>query len=176
MHTLIVGTTCSGKSFLAKKLAAEFKRDGRTVAVLDPIANKWAADFQTHDPAVFLDYCRTHTGLIIFVDESGDVFEKYDSELNWLATRGRHLGHYCFFIGQRYTQIPKTVRANCSNLYLFASHPDDAAELAKDFNEPDLAMAATLPQGHFFFKRMFQVMLRGCINFARGVVDIAKRR
>ena len=174
MHTLILGDCTSGKSYIGKKLAAEFMRTGRKVFVLNPIGDKWPADFQTWDPAEFLDYCRSpqHQDGAIFIDEAGDAFA--EGKLTWLATRGRHFGHACFFIGQRYTLVPKTVRALCSTLYLFASHPDDCIELAGDFNDEGLRDAYKQQRGHFLFKKKFHPLRRGVINFAAGTVDIGK--
>jgi len=172
MHTLILGITASGKSFLARLLCRQFRKHSRTLAVLNPIGDRWPADWQTDDPELFLAYCRNHPQLTIFVDESGDVFEHYRSHLNWLATRGRHWGHACFFIAQRAAQIPKTVRDNCTTLYLFASSRSDADVHAEEWNRPELRAAPELPRGHFFRTGRFEAVEYGIIHFRTASVRL----
>lgn len=176
MHSLLFGQTLSGKTFLGKKLATELHRK-RGVGVLTPNAHeKWPATFQTDDPDIFLRYLKLNPSHAAFVDECGIAFKKDDDDLNWLATTGRHLGHAGFFLSTRYIDVPKTVRANCTTIYLFFSHPDDAYQLSRDFACPELEAAAQLPKGHFLLKRSFEPIRRGVINFARGTVEIEKRR
>jgi len=175
-HTLILGIPESGKSTLGKKLAADYRHLGRQVAVLDSTGAKWPADFQTDSPELFLNYCRVHISLRVFVDESGDAFEHQRSDLNWLGNRGRHLGHACFFIGQGYPQVPLAVRRCCTCVYLFNCNPDDAKALAKYFNAPELESAPQLKKGEFLLKRSFEPVRLGKINFTKGTVEIAKRR
>lgn len=172
-HVLILGVTLSGKTYLAKKLAREFQRRKKTVAVLDPLKNKWAADFQTDDRDEFLIYCKTRPGLMVFVDESGDAFEHQKDELTWLAYRGRHFGHSCFFIAQRATQIPKIVRDQCSTLYLFASSVSDSDTHAEEWLCDQLIDAPRLRQGEFFLKARFAEPQRGRINFGTGKITLS---
>jgi len=179
MHTLILGITRSGKSSLAKELAGEFKRMGRRVAVLDPIGSNWRADYRTDDPDDFYIYAVFHDSHTLFIDEGGDFFANHAPKLIWLATKGRHPGHVTFYIANRYTLIPKTVRTNCENLYLFASHPDDIDELAKDFRCPELPeLAGTLRKLEFLKVEQFEKPRRGRIIFKKGraTVEIEKRR
>jgi hypothetical protein len=171
-HTLILGTTMSGKTYLAKRFAAGFRGRGRRVAVLDPIGTTWPATFATHDPARAMAYCRQFTGLIVFVDESGDVLARPEHGLGWLATRGRHFGHSCWFIAQRIVQVPKTMRDQCATLYLFASSASDAQQHADEWNAPQLLAAPELAAGEFFRMGRFGPRCRGKIDFSTGAVKL----
>jgi hypothetical protein len=175
MHTLFFGQTLCGKTYLAKKIVAGMRR---RAAVLTPnVYEDWPVVFQTHSIEVFLNFLRMNESIAAFVDECGVIFDQDGADdLHWLATTGRHLGHVGFFLATRYPHVPKTVRANCTTLYLFNSHPDDAYQLSRDFNCPELEAASELPQGHFLLKRSFEPIRRGVINFARGTVEIEKRR
>ena len=117
-----------------------------------------------------------HKNLRIYVDEGGDFFATHADKLIWLATKGRHFGHVSTFIAVRYSLIPKTVRAMCTTLYLFASHPDDVDELSKDYRCPELReLAANLKKGEFVKVKQFETPEPWRINFARGTVERVKR-
>jgi len=152
-HTLIAGMTTSGKSALGKMLAPRWRARGYGIAVLDPMkAPEWRADFISTDPDAFLLYCKSHTGLAIFVDEGAAALSKA-ADYNWLTSRARHWGHETTIISQRPQDITTTVRGNCESLFLFNIDPRATELLAYEWNVPDLKNASTYPRLQFHFAR-----------------------
>lgn len=161
-HSLIFGMTESGKTTLAKQLAAQFKAQGVGVLVLDPINDPgWQCDFRTADNEQFLQYFWNSRRCAVFIDESGEAVGKYDSLMIKTATRGRHWGHSLFYISQRGAQIAKTVRDQCRHLFLFTVSVADSKILANEFNQPELLEANKLLQGHYFHASRFGQLERG---------------
>ncbi|MFA6287755.1 MAG: hypothetical protein WC661_10270 [Opitutaceae bacterium] len=78
--------------------------------------------------------------------------EKFDDRIADLFTSGRHLGHRCFFIAQRFSQVQPTIREQCSYLWLFKTGPKAAAYLAEEFADLTLMKSANLPDRCFLFK------------------------
>ena len=153
-HSLIVGMTESGKTTLVTGLSREYQQQGIKVIVLDPLSDpRWQADFVTHDRFQFLQIVKhpDTRSCAVFVDESGEMIGQYNDEMFWLATRGRHYGHNCHFITQRATQLAKTVRDQCSYLFLFNCSRDDSKALANEFNRVELGEAFTLEKGEYFY-------------------------
>ncbi len=148
-----MGRTLSGKTTLAAQQAAKLKAElGRPLIVLDPnLDPRWQADFITHDAEKFLQVVKQSERCIVVVDESGESIGRYASPLEWLATRGRHWGHMCFFIGQRATQISKNVRTQCANVFIFRQAQSDAQVLAAEYADSSglILQAAELQQGEF---------------------------
>ena len=157
MHSLIVGMTESGKSTLAKLLCKQLKAQGKTVAVLDPIYDPdWKVDFRCSTPEELSEYLENHRTAYVFVDECGQVFnDGNDTTYQWFATRSRHWGHSVIFLAQRGIQVPKTMRDQCSRLYLFTSSVDDGKLAAIEWNKPLLATCNTLPAFDFFMASKF---------------------
>jgi len=155
-HVLILGMTESGKSTLAKSLCAEAKKRELGTLVLDPLADPdWCADYQTRNASEFLQVVKNSESCAVFIDESGESVGRYNDEMFWLATRGRHYGHICHFISQRGQQISKTVRDQCGRLYLFNCSLSDAKLLADEWNKEELRKAHTLAKGEFFIVQRF---------------------
>lgn len=152
-HTLILGITETGKTTLAYRLANTYKQKGTEVLVLDPLlSSRWAADFITDDAEKFLRIVFAKRKCALFVDEAGDMLDKYDSTMNKLATFSRHYGHNAHFICQRAIMVSPTIRAQCTNLFLFKQHRQDAEILARDFVSDDLLQATKLLKGEFLSK------------------------
>lgn len=150
-HSLIVGGTESGKTTLAKRLAAAHHAAKLGVIVLDPMNDPdWQCTFRTADPDEFMRVVTNSEGCHCFVDEAGDAIGRYDTTMQKLATRYRHFGHSCYFITQRAAMLAFTVRAQCRHGFIFNSDADDCKALVKTFNQPRIAEASALPQGHFF--------------------------
>ena len=170
-HTGILGQSGTGKSYMGKQLAAGLLAL-RPVFVLNPIGDKWPCTWQTYDTAKFVSHCKKKENIdgVVFVDEAREAFENGD--VDWLALRGRHLGHGCFFIGQRYTHMPPDVRYQCACWYIFNLYPDDAEVMARNVGEKAILEAPTLKVGEFFRKRRLKPIERGIINFEAGTVDI----
>lgn len=157
-HCLINGMTESGKTTLAKRLAAEYKRAGVGVIVLDPLHDPgWQADFQTDDPGEFLEVCRTSQRCALFIDEGGENAGQFDKPMHWLATRARHYGHNSHFISQRGAQLAKTIRDQCGRIFLFCSSVDDCKIHSREWNKPELLTANALDVGEYFAAGRFSV-------------------
>lgn len=164
MHTLVAGQTESGKTSFAKKLIVEiYNPKQRPVLVLDDVgdAETWGADWVTDDPDLFLDTVKRNRSCAVIVDEGGSTIGRYNTQMEILATKFRHLGHNCIFISQRPVQLPKTIRAQCGAVALFNCCGSDCKALAEDFNAPELLTAVDLPQGSYLYKVRFRETMRG---------------
>jgi len=157
MHSLIIGQTESGKSCFSKILANQYKAAGKKVAVLDPICDPdWRADFRTDSVELLKQYLNQNRSVYVFIDESGEVFnEGNDTSYSWLATRSRHYGHSVHFLAQRAIQIPKTMRDQCSRLFLFTSSKSDGKIHSEEWNKDELINCNTLPKLHFYMTDRF---------------------
>lgn len=155
MHKLICGTTMSGKTTLAKRLAALYRAKGRKVIVLDELLDpEWNADFITDSPEKFQDVFWASRNCAVFIDEAGDSVGRYNKEMNMTATRGRHWGHICHYISQRPSMLSRNVISQCLEGYAFLLETEDAETLAKRFVLPPLKEASNLSQGEYiYFKR-----------------------
>lgn len=152
-HTLILGITESGKTTLARKLAARYRLKGIPVLVLDPYSSKeWGAHFITEEPEQFFAVVKNSRSCALFVDECGHWSEDHEPVIKWLATNSRHYGHNCHFITQRAAQISPTVRAQCSNIFLFKQSFQDSKALAQEFVADALLDAQTLSKGEYLSK------------------------
>lgn len=159
-HVLIIGQTESGKSICGKKIAASYRSQSIKVCVLDPHMDPgWGADYITDDPAQFMALVRDPsrcTSCSLFIDESGQMLDRYSDDCDWLTTQARHFGHCTHIIAQRAQQISRNVRAQCTTLFAFNVAPEDARTYASDFNCPELLKCPTLPQGHCIRVQRFQ--------------------
>lgn len=150
-HSLILGMTESGKTTLAKKLAAKYKAAGIGVLVLDPICDpEWCADFQTADPDYFLETFWNSKNCAAFIDEAGESAGQYDKAMIKTATKGRHWGHNCHYLSQRGTMINTTIRGQCSQLFLFLSGKNDGKVHSEEWANDELKNCINLKRGEFF--------------------------
>ena len=151
-HALILGRTESGKSTLAKLIAKSLRSRGRRVLLHDPCAdNKFPADFRFLDMNGLGERARVERSAHVFIDESSAAFDDgRNLDHSWLATRSRHWGHSCYFIGQRAPQVPKTMRDQCSTLFLFSSSVSDGIIHADEWGRDELRGCNTLKQFEFF--------------------------
>lgn len=138
-HVMILGQTLSGKSILAKRLAASYKDKGIAVLVHDPVGDpEWNADYQT---ANFDDFFRTYNDsrqCAVFFDEVGETCQEFAKEMTRTATRGRHRGHRNHYIAQRGTLILRTMRDQCTQLFLFNTGLEDCKIHAQEWNAPKI--------------------------------------
>lgn len=163
-HVLILGMTQSGKSTLAKKIAEKYRDNEVGVLVHDPLADDgWPASFRTSDENEFLDMVWKSRACAVFIDEAGDTAGQHDKDMQKTATRGRHWGHRCHYISQRGTMIARTIRDQCSHLFLFATSLEDCKVHAKEWNRPELLEAAKFAQGEYFHVTRFGDISRGNI-------------
>ena len=150
MHKLITGTTLTGKSTLAKRMAGLYRDAGRKVLVLDELMDKdWPADFITDSPEEFRRIFWNSRNLAVFLDEAGETVGRYDKEQSMTATRGRHWGHICHYIAQRASMIARNVRSQCSEVYAFTCETKDSETLSAEFVQPALLQCPELLQGEY---------------------------
>ena len=154
-HMLIVGTTESGKSMLAKDIARRWTRAGGTAFVLDPLLHTWEATEVTADGDRFLALATSHQSCLLVVDEGAETIGRYAGEMRWLATRSRHYGHTAVFVTQRATDVDRTVRDQCRHIAVFAVSAYDVALLVREFPQAGLERAVGLAQHHYFFASRF---------------------
>jgi len=147
--------TESGKTTLAKQLAQTYKRKGLGVIVLDPLNTTWECDFQTTDPDEFLNVYWNSRQCMAFIDESGDAVGRFDTAMIKTATRGRHWGHSNHYITQRGAMLARTVRDQCSHLFLFCTALEDCKIHAKEWNKPEMLNAGQFAQGEYFHTTRF---------------------
>lgn len=171
MHTLIIGMSESGKSFLAKMISRTLKKRGCKTAVLDPLAdNGWGADFQTKDSTAFLAWAKAkeNAGSFLFVDEGSESIGRYNVPMQWLATQSRHWGHSCFFITQGSTQLPPIIRGQCRDCYVFTVDEPSVKIVAIEWAEKSLKNYERLPKGHFIKISRYAAPQKGKLDFAAG--------
>lgn len=131
-------------------MSARYHAKGIKIIVLDPLFNSdWFADVLIDDPGRFLDICQASRSCAIFIDESAEFVGRYDTEMHWLATRGRHFGHSLHFISQRGISIAKTVRHQCERLILFKTAYSDCKEHCKEWCDDRIMNAQYLKRGEF---------------------------
>lgn len=156
MHVLIAGTTTSGKTTLAKLLAEHQRSRGYGILVCDPLLDKgWQAELVTSNPQKFLHIAQKSRSCMLYLDESGETVGRYNDEMLWLATRARHYGHISHFITQRVVLLNRTVRDQCSKLFLFRVSANDAKTLADDWANTSLLDAASLNRFEFIYCHRF---------------------
>ncbi len=156
MHTLIVGITESGKTTLAKKLSKKFVSEGFNVIVLTSVFDEWPVGVIVYDDQEkFLKAFWASKRCVVFIDEGGETIGRFNKSMEQTATKGRHYGHTCFFMGQRATLINATVRGQCSQLFCFSQGSKDAELLAEEWNQPELKEAPLLRRGECFVVRRF---------------------
>ena len=155
-HTLIVGTTESGKTTLARLMCAQYRALGIKTIVLDPLNDpQWNADFQTRDPAEFLAVVRASRQCGAFIDEGSENIGRFDTEMHFCTTQARHLGHRMTIICQKPTQIAPVVRDNCSQVAAFRIAPSGAKLIADDYTQRALLGAVDLNKGEYLYTGRF---------------------
>jgi hypothetical protein len=171
-HVLILGTSESGKTTLAKMLARRYKAQGMGVLVLDPLMDpQWHADFMTADETLFLERFWASRNCFAFMDEGGDSVGRFNTAMAKTATRGRHWGHSCHYITQRATQLAPIVRDQCRHLFAFALSRKDGETLAADFLCDDLLNVHALGQGDYIHVERFGGVKRGNV-FGKPMKEI----
>ena len=160
MHSLILGSTESGKTTLARKIARKLSESGHEILVLDPIFSGDAETWSTRDvytsPENFLPvFWNTHNRFV-FIDESDSVMRRaINLELVQTGMRGRHNGHSVTYITHFRTDLLPALRSQCSQLFLFSTGSDDAYALAQEWRCSELEKAPDLAQGQFYWVRRF---------------------
>lgn len=162
-HGAILGMTESGKTFLARQMARDFRKsDIRTIVLrkeLEPWSTK-EAWFQTDNPEEFLsqyerigrDNQRTGNSAVCFMELADADVDKYDIRFHRCFTRGRHMGFRCYYMTQRAASVHPAIRENCSQLYIFTVARKGAQLWADEFCDEEILKAATLPSHRFIHK------------------------
>ena len=162
-HCLILGQTESGKTSLARALCENYKNQGVETIVLDPMHDpRWQCSFKTAEPDLFFQVYNDSTRCAAFFDEAGDLCKDYPTEMIRTATKGRHRGHRNHYIAQRATLINRTIRDQCTELFLFNSALEDCKIHAAEWNAPDIRdHGPFLAQGEYFYKQRLGILQRG---------------
>jgi hypothetical protein len=153
-HGLGLGETGSGKTTVMQAVAGGFRRAGIGVLAHIPegVAPWPQADRCVYDPARFIELVNASRRCAVFVEMSDASVSKYNEDFIKLATWTRNLGHRCFFIAQRHTQISPTIRDQCGRLWLFRVGVKTADILAEEFVDDALKAAPRLADWHYLFK------------------------
>ena len=162
-HVMILGQTLSGKTTLSKRLAREYRNRGIKVIILDPIGDpEFVGDFKTADFEEFMVVYKNSRKCAVFFDESGDLCEEHAFEMTKTATRGRHYGHRNHYIAQRSTLILRTMRDQCSEIFLFNSGMEDCKMHAAEWNCPEIRDEGPFLQtGQYLHKQRMGQLSRG---------------
>ena len=166
MHTLIVGASYSGKSWLAKRLAKTAADAAHKILVFDPLkSGGWPAKAEKHAGAAgFIKAYWAAESCYVFIDEAKVLFDKQKLEAERMAYQGRHNGHLNFFIGQRaMSMIPPNARNQCGKVFAFKQSEDDAATLAKEYDK-SLLGCTSLKKCHFIASDGFSAA-KGYLDF-----------
>jgi len=129
----------SGKTYLAKTHAGELAKSGWRIIVYDPFfdfdeGDDWPENtVGVTDEESFLDIYYGAKNCAIYIDEAGVSVGLHNTDMNSLATQGRHYGHKVNFIVQRETMISPNVRNNCDTHYVFRTPVKDGFLIADDF-------------------------------------------
>jgi len=152
MHIMILGQTTSGKTTLAKHMAKSFRAQGLGVIVHDPVNDpEWECDSRETNFSAFISRYWASRGCVAFFDEAGETASEHLQEMTKTATRGRHWGHKNIYIAQRGALIPRTLRDQCSELFLFGSGLEDCKIHAAEWNAPVLREnGPKLARGEFY--------------------------
>jgi len=119
------------------------------------------ADFPT-----FRDTFWASSNCLAIIDEAGDPTDFDPRELKGMLRRGRHRGHTCVLIAQRYADVVKGARDQCNALYAFTCFQTDAERyLVAEWNDPALAEVPNLPQLEYLYKPRHAPVQRGRIIF-----------
>lgn len=155
-HTLITGTTESGKSLLAKAIAREWHAEGYRVMVLDPRLSVWkGASLVTADSDFFMEEVNEWEHCLLIVDESGEAIGHYAPEMRTLATTLRHNFHSSIFIVQSATQLDPIIRRQCRYCAAFSCTEAEAKTLATEYPQAGFERAVTLRKFEYYFGSRF---------------------
>lgn len=153
--------TESGKTTLAKRVASKLTDAGHSTIALDPMHDEWNVGFQTDDADEFLRVFWDSQSCHVFIDESGDSVGRFNNLMNQTATKGRHWGHSVYYITQRGAQISRTIRDQCSHLFLFATALPDAKIHAAEWNKQELLNVNQFECGEYYHATRFGKATRG---------------
>ena len=157
MHILIVGSSGSGKSNLAKGFAENAEAKGQAVIVYDPVMSSgWpenAEKFATAEK--FLQRMRTAQSAHVFIDEAKTLWNHDPKRADALLYQKRHAGILVYVIGQRAEgMIPPNARNQCSKVFAFRQSAKDSDTLALEYGEV-LRKCSKLDKNNFIYSDGF---------------------
>ena len=135
-------------------------KQGIKVAVLDPFKqehHEWGrVTYITHDSDDYLEFMQANYNVMGFVDEVPETMGQANSnkllKMQWLATQGRHNGHYMHFLAQRAKMVAPNVRNSCMKGIIFHQKTiEDCNTLVQEYpGKPWLADLYDLPPYQYY--------------------------
>jgi len=176
-HTLILGMSQSGKSTLAKIMACESIKRGRTVVVLDPIYDaEWSriGCVVFYSTEKFNRYIKDpdNREMTVIVDEVGLAIAR-NKAMNHITTSARHRGHVTIVIGHERTDLSPVMRNNCGTLCLFVLSRESREMLAREW-DCDAILSVKLNQGEFLYIQKFKGIKMGRIDFKKRTLSLSE--
>jgi DNA helicase HerA-like ATPase len=166
MHTLVIGQPEQGKTMITKIIVRQAEAMGKQAVILDPLNDEWGKNsIIVNSVEEMIEYAKTegNENKLLVIDESSISFDRYDPKQFWVAKISRHMGHSSIFIGQNMTDVPRGVRSQCTQVFVFASSRTDAKLLADEYDDDLLLTITKLPKFHFI--RIYERSAkRGYIN------------
>lgn len=162
MHVLIVGQSTSGKSNLAKRIAADQER----VVVFDPLKSTGWPDhaIKFADSEKFLSAIVSVESAHVFIDEAMVLWDYDYKRANKILYNRRHQGLLVYVIAQRATMVLPHARNQCSRVFAFKQTRADAESLAGDYN-PQIIECNNVGKGEFIVADTFTAK-RGTLDYS----------
>jgi hypothetical protein len=149
VHTLVLGTTGSGKTSYCRWLAAALRKNRHHVVVFNPrMQPGWECDFESPNIAEVKKYCQQPFKKAVFLEEAS--YLNRSAEWDYFTTYARNDGCSCWIIAQKLKMLSPNLRDNCEEVVLFRSTFSDTRELADEFRERSLADVEKFEKGQFF--------------------------
>lgn len=169
VHILITGISLSGKTNLAKRLAADESAAGKNIVVYDPIASQgWPGNAVKYsEPSRFLDRINHLSNALVFVDEAKTLWDFNEDAADALVYKGRHRGFLCVLMAQRSRMVPPNARNQCARVFSFKQQPYDAQILADEYHG-SLVNTPDLKPGEFIYTDGFAVY-SGKLDYSAGL-------